>query len=62
MSEKKRTTVTIETHEVWIISRVAPEKPDEVVTISLVETAQPEAISTSSDLDNGSEGVEEQES
>ncbi|HEU5239429.1 MAG TPA: hypothetical protein VFU37_20020 [Pyrinomonadaceae bacterium] len=29
MSENKRTTVTtIETHEVWMIRKVAPEAPD----------------------------------
>lgn len=42
MSEKKRTTVTtIETHEVWIIRKPAAELPDERVTITTLETAQP---------------------
>lgn len=57
MSEKKRTTVTtIETHEVWIIRRVAPEIAEEPGTITSLETAQLDAaILPSTELTNGSE-------
>ena len=55
MSEKKRTTVTtIETHEVWIISRPVPELQDEPVTITTLET-EPQAVSLSTEPANGSE-------
>lgn len=45
MSDKKRTTVTtIETHEVWIIRKAAPELSEQAVTITPAETAQPPVI------------------
>lgn len=62
MSDKKRTTVTtIETHEVWIIRRVVPEPAEEAVTITTVETAQPDtSISPSTGLINGLDTNKEQ--
>ena len=59
--KKKRTVTTIETHEVWIIRRVVPELPDEGVTITTLETAQPDAVVLSStEPTNGSETSGEQ--
>jgi hypothetical protein len=34
MSDKKRRTVTIETHEVWIIRKAVPAPSDEAVTLT----------------------------
>ena len=61
MSEKKRTTVTtIETHEVWIIRRAGPELAVEALTITTLETPQPDAaISPSSEVNNSSETSKE---
>lgn len=55
----KRTTVTtIETHEVWIIRRVAPGS-DEAITITPFETEQPDvAVSPATELTNDSETSE----
>ena len=45
MSDKKRTTVTTtETHEVWIIRRVAVPEDSEVEVLRPVETAQPAPV------------------
>lgn len=55
MSDKKRTTVkTIETHEVWIIRKAVPERPDKdrAAMLSLLDKAQTHAVST---LDEGND-------
>jgi hypothetical protein len=61
MSEKTRTTVTtIETHEVWVIRTPAPQRRDDVVTITpLKETLPDAAVSSSSEPDLVSEGRSE---
>ena len=61
MSEKKRTTVTtIETREVWVIRRSVPELPDERVTITTLETAQPDAaVLPSTEPTKGSDTTKE---
>lgn len=62
MSEKKRTTVTtIETHEVWIISKAAPEPADKAGTLIPAEVTPLPAVSTSSELNNDSETNQEEE-
>lgn len=48
MSEiKRRTVTTIETHDVWIIRRPAPEVPDETVTPTPLDMTQAAAVSPS---------------
>ena len=60
MSEKKRTTVTtIETHEVWIISKPVTELQDEPVTITTLEK-EPQAVSLSTEPAEGSETSNQQ--
>ena len=60
MSEKKRTTVTtIETHEVWIISRPVAELQDEPVTITTLEK-EPQAVSLPTEPADGSEKSNQQ--
>jgi hypothetical protein len=62
MSEKKRTTVqTIETHEVWIISKAVPELADKAGRLIATETTPLPAVSTSSELNNDSETNQEEE-
>jgi hypothetical protein len=62
MSEKKRMTVTtIETREVWIISKVVPEPANEASTLTPNEITQLPAVSSPSELNNSSETNEEAE-
>ena len=52
---------TIETHEVWIIRRALQEPAEEAVTITTVETAQPDtSISPATELINGLDTSKEQ--
>jgi hypothetical protein len=58
MSEKKRTTVTVETRDVWIIRRPVPEPADEAVTISPVDISKPAtAVSPLNELTTSPEKV-----
>jgi hypothetical protein len=55
MSEKKRTTVTtIETHEVWFIRKVVPER-SEVEVLIPDELATPPQVSPLRELNNSAE-------
>jgi hypothetical protein len=41
--EKRRTTVTIVvTHEVWVIRKIAPDRPDEIAAAAPLESALPD--------------------
>jgi hypothetical protein len=60
MSDKKRRTVTTsETHEVWIVRRVAPPVADEAEATVPLEIEQTTAVSPLTGTDDGSQTIED---